>query len=49
MRDHGFLADWSLPACDHPVEWVHTKIADMVDFKGKGNLAPEYGLELGGI
>lgn len=44
MRDYGYITEWPLPACDHPVEWVQTKTEDMVDFKGKGNPTPEYRL-----
>lgn len=37
MRGYDYLEDWPLPTCNHPTEWVHTKAADMVDFKGKDN------------
>lgn len=45
MRGYDYLAGWRLPTCNHPVEWLQTKEADMVDFKGKGNPAPQYGRE----
>lgn len=41
IMDYGCLGESPLPDCNHPTEWVQTKLTDMGYFKGKALPSPE--------
>lgn len=36
----------AIAECNHPATWVQTKLADMIDFKGKGLPGPKYRMRI---
>lgn len=45
MQVYGFLGDWPLPDCNHPIEWMKVKVKPMhmAEYMGKGKVKPRQG------